>query len=280
VYLKRRDNICKSGYTGIDIVVRVLWLTLFIRLKKKGWVKYFMIQVQNLTKRFGTTKIAVNNASWTAKDGTITGFIGKNGAGKTTTLSMITGVLKPDSGSIRLNDIDIAEKPFEAKKQFGYVADSPDHFLRLKGIEYLNFMADIYEVPTADRAPFIEEYSKRLGIYDSLNGKILSYSHGMRQKIMILGVLIHNPSIWILDEPMTGLDPQAVFELKSMMKEHAAKGNSVLFSTHVLDVAEKLCDQVIIINKGTIQFTGTLNELKERYPNDDSLETIFLKITE
>lgn len=258
-------------------------MSCFLCMGKKGkkacGMEENMIQVEHLTKKFGSDKVAVDDASWTAKDGTITGFIGKNGAGKTTTLSMITGVLKPDGGRIELNGIDIGKEPYEAKKQFGFVADSPDHFLRLKGIEYINFMADIYDVPSRERVPFIEEYARRFGIYDSLNNKILSYSHGMRQKIMILGVLIHNPSIWILDEPMTGLDPQAVFELKNMMKEHAAKGNSVLFSTHVLDVAEKLCDQVIIINQGVIRFTGTLDELKGRYPQGESLETIFLDIT-
>ena len=143
-----------------------------------------MIEVSNLTKRFGE-KTVVNNISWTAKDGNITGFMGHNGAGKTTTLKMITGALKPTEGTVKLNGIDITKDHLEAKKQFGYVSDSPDHFLRLKGIEYINLMADIYEVPTEGRAEKIKDYTKRLGIYDAIDSTILSYSHGMRQKIML-----------------------------------------------------------------------------------------------
>ena len=241
-----------------------------------------MITVENLTKTYGKgekAKSVVKNCTWTAKDGAITGFIGPNGAGKTTTLKMIIGVLTPTEGTTALNGINIAENPLEAKKQFGYVPDSPDHYLRLKGIEYLTFMADVYDVPEEKRAPFIKEYSRRFGIEDALNQTILSYSHGMRQKIMIMGALIHNPSIWILDEPMTGLDPQSAYELKLMMKEHAAAGNSVLFSTHVLEVAEKLCDEILIIKKGELQYTGTLENLQARYPEDTSLEQIFLDMT-
>lgn len=237
-----------------------------------------MIEVKDLTKVFGKEHYAVNHTSWIAPDGAITGFIGPNGAGKTTTIKMMTGSLKPTEGSVLLNGIDITKKPFEAKKQFGYVSDSPDHFLRLKGIEYLNFMADIYGVDEDKRKDFIEKYAKRFGIYEALNNTILSYSHGMRQKIMVLGVLIHNPSIWILDEPLLGLDPQSAFELKQMMREHCDKGNTVIFSTHVLEVAEKLCDRINIINEGEIKFTGTLDELKAQYPGED-LENIFLKIT-
>ncbi len=168
----------------------------------------------------------------------------------------------------------------QAKRQFGYVSDSPDHFLRLSGLEYLNFMADIYDTPSDDRAAFIEKTAKRFGIYDSLNNTILSYSHGMRQKIMIMGALIHNPSVWILDEPMTGLDPQSAFELKQMMREHVEKGNSVFFSTHVLEVAEKLCDQICIIKSGKLLYTGTLDELKATHKSQASLENIFLELTD
>ena len=238
-----------------------------------------MITINHVTKRFGPEKIAVNNAVWTVPDGAITGFIGPNGAGKTTTLKMITGVLKPDNGQILINNMDIVKQPVEAKKQFGFVSDTPDNFLRLKGIEYLNFIGDAYDVPVKERSRFMTTYAKRFGIEASLGDKILSYSHGMRQKIMIMGALIHNPSVWILDEPMTGLDPQASQELKQMMKEHAAGGKSVLFSTHVLEVAEKLCDNVVIIRKGEIKFLGTLDELKAQFPKDMTLETIFLEFT-
>ncbi|MCI5700287.1 MAG: ABC transporter ATP-binding protein [Lachnospiraceae bacterium] len=239
-----------------------------------------MICLKNISKTYGSSgKKAVDNLSLDVADGKITGFIGPNGAGKTTTLKMITGVLSPDEGSVMLNGIDMSAAPLEAKKQFGFVADSPDSFLRVKGIEYLNFMADIYGVPTDIRNNFIENVAKRFEMEDALGSRILSYSHGMRQKIMVMGALIHNPSVWILDEPLTGLDPRSAYELKEMMKEHAAAGNSVLFSTHVLEVAEKLCDQIAIINRGVLMYLGTLDDLRARYP-EQSLEDIFLEITE
>ena len=236
-----------------------------------------MIEVHDLLKVYGKKEV-VSHTTWTAKDGAITGFIGPNGAGKTTTLKMITGILKPDGGFVLLNGTDIRKSPLEAKQQFGFVSDSPDHFLRLKGIEYVNFMADMYGMPAEGRKEFLEEYAGRLGIFDALNSSILSYSHGMRQKIMILGALIHKPPIWILDEPMLGLDPLASHELKLMMKEHAAKGNSVLFSTHVLEVAEKLCDEILIIKKGVLLYQGTVEGLQAKYPPEMSLEDIFIDI--
>ena len=238
-----------------------------------------MIRVENFTKRYGDHE-AVKNISFTAKDGAITGFIGQNGAGKSTTIKAITGVIRPTEGSISINGIDVVNDALNAKHQFGYVSDSPDHFLRLTGLEYLNFMADVYDTPMEGRAGFIENYAKRFGIYDELGSRILSYSHGMRQKIMIMGALIHDPSVWILDEPMTGLDPQAAFELKQMMREHAEKGKSVFFSTHVLEVAEKLCDEICIIKNGELLFTGTLDDLKATHKSQASLENIFLELTD
>ncbi len=238
-----------------------------------------MICVQNFTKRYGSRDV-VKNISFTAKDGAITGFIGHNGAGKSTTIKAITGVIRPTDGSITINGIDVVKEAQKAKYQFGYVSDSPDHFLRLTGIEYLNFMADIYDTAAQGRTEFIENYAKRFGIYDALNNRIHSYSHGMRQKIMILGALIHDPSVWILDEPLTGLDPQAAFELKNMMREHAGKGKSVFFSTHVLEVAEKLCDEICIIKNGELLYTGTLDDLKATHKSQASLENIFLELTD
>ena len=238
-----------------------------------------LIQVQHFTKKYGD-KAVVKDISFTAKDGAITGFIGHNGAGKSTTIKAITGVISPTEGTILINGNDIARDALNAKRQFGYVSDSPDHFLRLSGMEYLDFMADIYDAPAEGRAQFIEDYAKRFGIYDALNNKILSYSHGMRQKIMIMGALIHDPSVWILDEPLTGLDPQSAFELKKMMREHVEKGNSVFFSTHVLEVAEKLCDEICIIKNGELLYNGTLDELKSTYKSQASLENIFLELTE
>ena len=235
-----------------------------------------MIQIENATKRFGD-KIAVNNISLEIPSGVITGFIGPNGAGKTTTINMMTGVLEMDSGKILLNGEDIALSPIQAKEQFALIPDSPDLFLRLTGWEYINFLADIYEVPVQGRKESILKLAEDFGMENDLYSQMNDYSHGMRQKALIMAALVCSPSIWILDEPMTGLDPSASFLLKQKMKEHAAKGNTVFFSTHVLEVAEKLCDQIIMIIKGSIQFDGTLDNLKESYPNM-SLEEIFMEV--
>lgn len=236
-----------------------------------------MIEIKNVTKKFGD-KVAVNNLTLTLNNGEIFGFIGPNGAGKSTTIKMITGVSELDNGSISIDNFDIVKNPLEAKKQFGFVPDNPDLFLRLKGIEYLNFIGDIYEVNKDVRQKRIEELSKKFEINDVLNDRIQSYSHGMRQKIVLIGALLSEPRVWILDEPMTGLDPKASFILKEMMKEHALKGYTVFFSTHVLEVAEKLCDRIGIINNGKLVYCGTMDELKEKYQGMD-LEQIFLTIT-
>ena len=236
-----------------------------------------MIEIQGLTKKYGD-KTVVNNASWIAPDGAITGFIGPNGSGKTTTLKMITGVEQPTAGTALVNGRDVRTDGIAVKKDFAYVSDCPDHFLRMKGIEYLGFMANVYDIPAEGREEKIAEMAERFGMTDALNSTILSYSHGMRQKMMVMGALIHNPSVWILDEPMLGLDPQSAFELKKMMREHADAGNSVLFSTHVLEVAEKLCDQVVIITQGDIRFAGKLEELEAQHPGRE-LEEIFLEVT-
>ena len=238
-----------------------------------------MISVENFTKKYGDREV-VKHLTFTAKDGAITGFIGHNGAGKSTTIKAITGVIKPTEGKISINGNDITKEAQKAKSQFGYVSDTPDHFLRLTGIEYLQFCADIYDAPMEGRAEFMETYAKRFGIYEELNKQIFSYSHGMRQKIMIMGALIHDPWVWILDEPMTGLDPQSAFELKQMMREHADKGKTVFFSTHVLEVAEKLCDEICIIKEGELLYTGTLDDLKATHKSQASLENIFLELTD
>ena len=160
----------------------------------------------------------------------------------------------------------------------GLVLDNPDIFLKLKGIEYLNFIGDMYNISKENRINKIHEYSVRFGIENVLNNKIESYSHGMRQKLQIISVLLHNPKNWILDEPMTGLDPTATFELKNLMKEHARKGNVVFFSTHILDVAEKICDRIDIINKGKLLFVGTYDEMKKELKENKSLEDLFMEI--
>ncbi len=237
-----------------------------------------MIQITNVSKTYSGKVKAVDDLTLTINPGEIIGFIGPNGAGKTTTIKMMTGILKPDTGTILLNGIDIQKEPLEAKRQFGYVSDNPDLFLRLKGIEYLNFMADIYEVSVSERRERIEHYAKMFDMNSALSDKILSYSHGMRQKIILMGVLIHDPSIWILDEPLTGLDPQSAYALKETMRLQADLGKTVFFSTHVLEVAEKLCTKVAIINKGKILYYGTLEELKKNHTGQ-SLEDIFLEVT-
>ena len=239
-----------------------------------------MIELKYLNKSYNGNIKAVDNLNLTIPDGQIFGFLGPNGAGKTTTIKMITGIINSNSGNIFINNINIKENSIEAKKQFGFVPDNPDIFLRLKGIEYLNFMADIYEVGSKERINRIKSLSERFEIDKALNDQIQSYSHGMRQKIVIIGALIHDPSVWILDEPMTGLDPKSSFTLKEMMREHADKGNTVFFSTHVLEVAEKICDRFAIINKGKIMFSGTFKELKEGFKENESLENIFLEMTQ
>ena len=239
-----------------------------------------MIKIENVTKSYIRGKKSVDNINLEIKDGEIFGFLGPNGAGKTTTIKMITGILNPDQGDIYIDGKSIKKEPIEAKKAFGFVPDSPDMFLKLKGIEYLNFLAQIYEVPEKEKKERIHKLTKKFEIYNNLNEQIESYSHGMRQKIVICGALLNNPKNWILDEPMTGLDPKSSFDLKEMMKEHSRKGNAVFFSTHVLEVAEKLCDRVGIINNGKLAFVGTLDEMKAQFNENTSLEKLFLEITE
>ena len=239
-----------------------------------------MIEIKNVSKSYVKGKKSVDSLDLEIKNGEIFGFLGPNGAGKTTTIRMITGILEPDEGDILVDGHSIKTEPMEAKKNFGFVPDSPDMFLKLKGIEYLNFLAEVYNVPVDERKERIETLTKKFEIYDELNNTIESYSHGMRQKIVICGALVSNPKNWILDEPMTGLDPKASFDLKEMMREHTRQGNTVFFSTHVLDVAEKLCDRVGIINKGKLVFVGTFDEMKEKFKEEASLEKLFLEITE
>lgn len=239
-----------------------------------------MIEFKNVTKSYNGKTNSVDNLNLTINDGEVFGFLGANGAGKTSTLKMLTGINELTSGTITINGYDIEKNPMQAKKSFGYVPDSPDMFLKLTGMEYINFMGDIYKVPKELRMSRLTELAAKFGLENSLQDKIQSYSHGMRQKIIIIGALIHEPDVWILDEPLTGLDPKAAFDLKEMMREHAAKGKIVLFSTHVLEVAEKVCDKIAIIKKGKLIATGTMNEIKSKYNSEDSLEKLFLELTQ
>lgn len=239
-----------------------------------------MIKLENVSKSYIKGKKSVDSLNLEIKDGEIFGFLGPNGAGKTTTIKMITGILNSDEGKILVDDKDIKTDSISAKKTIGFVPDTPDIFLKLKGIEYLNFMGDIYEIPKELRKQRIEELTRKFEIYDSLNEEMQGYSHGMRQKIILCGALLSNPKNWILDEPMTGLDPKASYDLKEMMRKHAKEGNCVFFSTHVLEVAEKLCDRVGIINKGKLIFVGTFNEMKSKLKDNGTLEELFLEITQ
>ncbi len=233
----------------------------------------YMIEIKNVSKNI------IQDLDLTIKDGEIFAFLGPNGAGKTTTIKMITGILPIARGDILIDGNSIITNPIQAKKKMGLVPDSPDVFLRLKGIEYLNFIGDMYKVPIDIRNKRIEEYTKELEVNDILNDKIETYSHGTRQKFVIIGVLLHEPKNWILDEPLSGLDPKSAFYLKEKMKEHAKKGNTVFFSTHILEVAEKLCDTIGIIDKGKLILSGSYQQIKQKFKEDNTLEEIFMEIT-
>lgn len=239
-----------------------------------------MIEIKKISKAYNKEKKVISELSLEIKNGEIFGFIGPNGAGKTTTIKMMTGILGIDKGDILIDGNSIINKPIEAKKKIGFVPDNPDMFLKLRGIEYLNFIADIYEVLEDDRIKKIKKLSKLFEMEKALNNKIQSYSHGMRQKIIIMGVLLHDPQNLILDEPMTGLDPKSSYDLKQILRDYASKNKTIFFSTHILEVAEKLCDRVAIIDKGKILFVGTYEEMKEEFKKDGSLEEIFMEITE
>lgn len=240
-----------------------------------------MLEVNNLSKTYAKGSVkAVDDISFSVKEGEIFGFLGPNGAGKTTTIKMIVGLLKPTHGQIAIHDFDNQESTIEAKKQISYIPDKPEVFDKLKGITYLNFMADVYGVSAADRKERIAYYLELFQLKEAVNDVISSYSHGMKQKIALIGGLLHEPNLFILDEPMVGLDPKSAFHLKEVMRQMCQKGKSVFFSTHVLEVAEKLCDRIAIINKGKIIAQGTMEELRALEGTEGSLENIFLELTE
>lgn len=236
-----------------------------------------MIEIKNVSKTYNDNIKAIDNLNLKINDGEIVGFIGLNGAGKTTAIKMMTGILVPDTGTITINGYDIVKDSLKAKQIIGYIADNPDMFLKLTGIEFINFIADIYKVPVTIRKKRIKLFGERFDLSDVLDKPMQGYSHGTRQKMMVVAALVHDPAVWILDEPLIGLDPTSAFELKKMMREHADKGNAVFFSTHVLEVAEKLCDRIAIIDKGKIVFVGTLKELKDKYDKKD-LEKLFMEV--
>lgn len=238
-----------------------------------------MLEIKNLTKKFGD-KVAVDNIDLSVKSGEIYGFLGPNGAGKTTTIKMIVGMLMPDNGSINVDGIDAINDDVEAKRQIAYVPDSPEIYDIMTGRQYLNFIADVFELSDEERNKQIDRYAEVFEMKENLDVMIAGYSHGMKQKIVIMGALIHSPKLLILDEPMVGLDAKSSFRLKEIMRALADEGRTVFFSTHVMEVAENLCDRIGIINKGKIIAVGTLDEIKAAAKDTGSLEKIFLELTD
>ena len=233
-----------------------------------------MLEVKNLTKCYGGKVYAVNDLSLTINDGEIYGFIGHNGAGKSTTIKAIVGALSYESGQILLDGVSVKDSPVEFKKKIAYIPDNPDIYDHLTGIQYLNFIGDIFRVESAERTSLIKKYASLFELEKNLGDLISSYSHGMKQKLVIISALIHSPRLLVLDEPFVGLDPIASHNLKTIMKELCKNGVSIFFSTHVLEVAEKLCHRVGIIKKGKLVKEGTMQEIA----GDKSLESLFLEI--
>lgn len=233
-----------------------------------------MIEVKNFSKSYTKEKKAVNNISFKVEDGDIFAFVGPNGAGKTTTIKSIVGINEFDKGNILINGIDLIKEPIECKKMMAYIPDNPDLYEHLTGIEYLNFISDIFQVEEEIRNNRIKELSKELEIDKQLGDPISSYSHGMKQKIAIISALIHDPKVLILDEPFVGLDPKATHSLKEIMKKMCTNGCSIFFSTHILEVAEKLCNKIAIIKNGEIVVCGEMKKIIK----DKSLEDIFMEL--
>ena len=232
-----------------------------------------MLRIENLTKRY-SGHAAVDNLSLHIQPGEIYGFIGHNGAGKTTTLKSVAGILPYDEGEIYIHDINIRQNPIDAKKIMAYIPDNPDLYEFMTGIQFLNFVADIFAVSQADREKRILKYGDMFELTDKLANPISSYSHGMQQKLAVMSALIHEPKLILMDEPFVGLDPMAAHLLKQTMREICDNGGAIFFSTHVLEVAEKLCDKVAIIKNGKLIKSGTMEEVK----GDASLEDVFLEL--
>lgn len=240
-----------------------------------------MIELRNLSKSYNKGKVkAVNNLSLTVQPGEIFGFLGPNGAGKTTTIKMIVGLLKPDNGDIILNGLYNQEHPLKCKSMIAYIPEDPEIYDRLTGLEYINFIGDIYGTSIEARTTLTKKWSEIFGLTNAIKQSIKSYSHGMRQKIILIGAIVAQPEIFILDEPLTGLDPKSSHSLKEIMHEHCKQGKTLFFSTHIMEVAEKLCDRIGIINNGKLIACGTMDELKHMSKSSESLENIFLEITE
>lgn len=237
-----------------------------------------MLEIKSLTKIYdsknGESKKAVDNLTLSINVGQIMAFIGHNGAGKTTTLKAIAGIIDFDEGQILIDGIDIKKEPMKAKMEIAYLPDNPQLFEHLRGIEQINFICDVFGVSEKERKAKTEFYAKRLGIYDDLGGKISTYSHGMKQKLAIVCALVHNPKVLLMDEPFVGLDPVSSHELKEILKEKSSAGVAIFYSTHVLEVAEKLCSHVAIIKNGKLISSGKMDEVR----GNKDLEQLFLEI--
>lgn len=234
-----------------------------------------MIIFEHVTKEY-PTKLALEDLNLQIEDGEIFGLIGHNGAGKTTAIKALTGIHEPTSGRVLVGGYDVQVDPLKTKAMIGYVPDSPDMFLQLSAREYWDLIASIYGVSDEEKVARLKSLLETFPL-ERTNEALNSYSHGMRQRVFLIGALLPNPSVWVLDEPMTGLDPEASYRLKEMMRTHAKEGNTVLFSTHVLEVAETLCDRIAILQRGHLIFLGTMEELKAQHPGE-GLERIYLKL--
>ena len=235
-----------------------------------------MIEIKNVSKTYNGKKKVLKNISFKIEGGEIFAFIGHNGAGKTTMIKCIMGILGFEEGDILVDNKSIKEEPLECKKIMAYVPDNPDLYENMKAIDFINFICDMYEVSEDIRRENTLKYAKMFEIEDKLNDDISSFSHGMKQKIALIAALAHNPKVLIMDEPFVGLDPKAVFDMKEIMRNMAKDGKTIFFSTHILDVAEKLCDRVAIIKDGTIVKVGKMKDIK----GDESLEQVFLELGE
>ena len=235
-----------------------------------------MLIIKNLYKYYKSDRPAIKDLSLEIKSGDIFGFIGHNGAGKTTTIKSVVGILEFEKGDIFIDGVSIKENPIECKKKIAYIPDNPELYDALTGIQYLNFIGDIYKVPRKEREELIKVYSDTFEITNSLGDLISSYSHGMKQKLAIISALIHKPKLLILDEPFVGLDPKASHILKQIMKDICKDGGAIFFSTHVLEVAEKLCNKIAIIKNGEIIISGDTDKVK----GDNSLEDLFMELIE
>ena len=233
-----------------------------------------MIEIKNVSKTYDGIKKALNDVSFSVKDGEIFAFIGHNGAGKTTMIKSIIGILDFQEGDILINNKSIKKDPIACKLDMAYVPDNPDLYENMKAIDFINFVLDMYDVPSNIRKEKIEKYAKLFELEDKLTDDIASFSHGMKQKVALIASLAHDPKVLIMDEPFVGLDPKAVYDIKEIMKQMAKDGKTIFFSTHILDVAEKLCSRVAIIKNGQIVKIGKMNDIK----GDESLEQVFLEL--